>query len=405
MRILVLSIGDELLLGDTINTNAASFGQQLVEHGLRLTQEQMIGDDPHEIYQSLSNAWGEYDIVITTGGLGPTHDDRTVEVLKRFGHERSLPLESYENTFGVEEGVFIQDESTWLMALPGVPYEAEGMFRAIVLPKILDQVGNKHGLQPRYLLTAGEREKELAELWIGDWSRFEAKGCTLAFLPGPANVKLRLGIESVNRSQDHQDEAVDYDPGSILDEFESFIHDKVSFCVYGSEPTMSLSEVVLSLCREKGWRLGVAESCTGGMIGASLTDPAGSSDVFIGSLVTYSNQAKMKQLGVKEETISNYGAVSKETVIEMAKGVRDALGVEIGCSISGVAGPGGGSVEKPVGTIWFGLSTPEETFAWTTQVGHTRELNRTRSVLLSLEALRRTLVGIERLPRGVAKQV
>ncbi len=406
MRILVLSIGDELLLGDTINTNAASFGQILVEHGLRLTQEQMISDDPHEIYQSLSNAWGEYDIVITTGGLGPTHDDRTVEVLKRFGHERSLPLESYENTFGVEEGIFIKDESTWLMALPGVPYEAEGMFRAIVLPKILDQVGNEHGLQPRYLLTAGEREKELAEQWIGDWSNYEAKGCTLAFLPGPANVKLRLGIEPVHRSHDdlhyQQD---DHDPISILDEFEAFIHEKVSFCVYGREPSASLSEVILLLCREKGWRLGVAESCTGGMIGASLTDPAGSSDVFMGSLVTYSNQSKINQLSVKEDTISRYGAVSKETVIEMAKGVRDALGVEIGCSISGVAGPGGGSAEKPVGTIWFGLSTPEETFAWTTQVGHTRELNRTRSVLLSLEALRRTLVGIERLPRGVAKQV
>ena len=405
MRILVLSIGDELLLGDTINTNAASFGQILVEHGLRLSQEQMIGDAPHEIYQSLSKAWGEYDIVITTGGLGPTHDDRTVEVLERFSKERSLRMEPHENAFGVEEGVFIQDKSSWLMALPGVPYEAVGMFRTIVLPKILDQVGNEHGLRPRYLLTAGEREKDLAEEWIGDWSSYEAKGCTLAFLPGPANVKLRLGIESVNRFQDRQDEVGDYDPLSLLDEFESFIYDKVSFCVFGSDPSTSLSEVVLSLCRDKGWTLGVAESCTGGMIGASLTDPAGSSDVFMGSLVTYSNQAKMKHLGVKEKTISKHGAVSKETVIEMAKGVRDALGVEIGCSISGVAGPGGGSVEKPVGTIWFGLSTPEETFAWTTQVGHTRELNRTRSVLLSLEALRRTLVGIQRLPRGVAKQV
>ena len=234
-------------------------------------------------------------------------------------------------------------------------------------------------------MTAGEREKDLANEFIGDWSHFEQKGCTLAYLPGAANVKLRLGVDPTPGIT--KKEAL-----GLLDEFEVFVRGRVAFCTYGSKTTDTLSNIVLELCRDKGWRLGAAESCTGGMIGASLTDPAGASDVFMGSLVTYSNEAKISQLGVK-------------TVIEMAMGVRKALEVEVGCSVSGVAGPSGGSNDKPVGTIWFGLSTPTETFAWTTKVGHTRELNRSRSVILTLEALRRTLVGESRLPRGVQKQL
>jgi nicotinamide-nucleotide amidase len=370
MRILVLSIGDELLLGDTINTNAAAMGRMLVEEGLRLSQEQMISDDASRIYQVLNDAWGQWDVVVTTGGLGPTHDDRTMDVLERFCENYNLTMKEYENAFGVEKGVLVEGEKTWLMALPGVPYEAEGMFKTIVLPKILAEAQQERTLTPRFIMTAGEREKDLANEFIGDWSYFE------------------------------RNEALD-----LLDEFEVFVRERVSFCTYGTKSTDSLSNVVLGLCREKGWRLGAAESCTGGMIGASLTDPAGASDVFMGSLVTYSNEAKISQLGVKTETLTQYGAVSKQTVLEMAEGVRKALDVEVGCSISGIAGPGGGTEEKPVGTIWFGLSTPNETFAWTTKVAHTRELNRSRSVILTLEALRRTLLGETRLPRGVQKQV
>ena len=398
MRILVLSIGDELLLGDTINTNAAAMGRMLVEEGLRLSQEQMISDDASRIYQVLNDAWGQWDVVVTTGGLGPTHDDRTMDVLERFCEDYNLTMKEYENAFGVEKGVLVEGEKTWLMALPGVPYEAEGMFRTIVLPKILAEAQQKRTLSPRFIMTAGEREKDLANEFIGDWSYFERKGCILAYLPGAANVKLRLGMEPTP-------EITENEALGLFDEFEVFVRDRVSFCTYGSKATDSLSNVVLGLCREKGWRLAVAESCTGGMVGASLTDPAGASDVFMGSLVTYSNEAKTSQLGVKTETLTQYGAVSKQTVLEMAEGVRKALGVEVGCSISGVAGPGGGTEEKPVGTIWFGLSTPNETFAWTTKVGHTRELNRSRSVILTLEALRRTLLGETRLPRGVQKQV
>ncbi|MDR9387869.1 MAG: nicotinamide-nucleotide amidohydrolase family protein [Balneolaceae bacterium] len=398
MRILVLSIGDELLLGDTINTNAASFGRFLVEEGLRLTQEQAIGDDALVIYQALQDAWGHWDVVITTGGLGPTHDDRTLDVLSRFCEEHNLPMMEYDNAFGVEKGVFVEGEKTWLMALPGVPYEAEGMFKTIVLPKILDEPHQERTLPPRFVLTAGERERDLANEFIGDWSHFEQKGCTLAYLPGAANVKLRIGM-------DPTPELTETEAVGLLDEFEGFVRGCVAFCTYGLKATDTLPKAVLGLCREKGWRLGAAESCTGGMIGAALTDPAGASDVFMGSLVTYSNEAKVSQLGVNEQTLATYGAVSKQTVIEMAEGVRKALGVELGCSVSGVAGPGGGSDEKPVGTIWFGLSTPNESFAWTTQVAHTRELNRSRSVILTLEAIRRTLVGEARLPRGVHKQV
>lgn len=398
MRILVLSIGDELLLGDTINTNAAAFGRFLVEEGLRLSQEQMISDDASMIYQALSDAWGQWDVVVTTGGLGPTHDDRTLDVLTRFCKDYSLAMKEYDNAFGVEKGILVQGEKTWLMALPGVPYEAEGMFKTIVLPKILASAQQELTFPPRYIMTAGEREKDLANEFIGDWSHFEQKGCTLAYLPGAANVKLRLGVDPTPGIT--KKEAL-----GLLDEFEVFVRGRVAFCTYGSKTTDTLSNIVLELCRDKGWRLGAAESCTGGMIGASLTDPAGASDVFMGSLVTYSNEAKISQLGVKTETLTQYGAVSKQTVIEMAMGVRKALEVEVGCSVSGVAGPSGGSNDKPVGTIWFGLSTPTETFAWTTKVGHTRELNRSRSVILTLEALRRTLVGESRLPRGVQKQL
>jgi nicotinamide-nucleotide amidase len=321
-----------------------------------------------------------------------------MDVLERFCENYNLTMKEYENAFGVEKGVLVEGEKTWLMALPGVPYEAEGMFKTIVLPKILAEAQQERTLTPRFIMTAGEREKDLANEFIGDWSYFESKGCTLAYLPGAANVKLRLGMEPTPEIT--ESEALD-----LLDEFEVFVRERVSFCTYGTKSTDSLSNVVLGLCREKGWRLGAAESCTGGMIGASLTDPAGASDVFMGSLVTYSNEAKISQLGVKTETLTQYGAVSKQTVLEMAEGVRKALDVEVGCSISGIAGPGGGTEEKPVGTIWFGLSTPNETFAWTTKVAHTRELNRSRSVILTLEALRRTLLGETRLPRGVQKQV
>lgn len=398
MRILALSIGDELLMGDTLNTNAASFGRVLVENGLRLSQEQMIGDQAQDIYQALSDAWEKWDVIVTTGGLGPTHDDRTMEVLEQFCQDYALKMEFYDNAFGVEKGVLVRGDLSWIMALPGVPYEAEGMFKTIVVPKILTSSQQEQALPPRYILTAGEREKDLANEFIGDWSHYAQKGCTLAYLPGAANVKLRLGM-------DPESKYTGKEAHEILDEFEGFVQERVAFCTYGSQVTDLLSNVVLSLCRDRGWRLGAAESCTGGMIGASLTDPAGASDVFMGSLTTYSNEAKHSQLGVKMETLTSFGAVSKETVLEMAQGVRQALGVEVGCSVSGVAGPGGGTEGKPVGTIWFGVSTPNETFAWTTQAGHTRELNRTRSVILALEALRRTLVGIQRLPRGVQKQI
>jgi nicotinamide-nucleotide amidase len=415
MHLELLTIGDELLLGFTVDTNAAHLARELAAIGVSIVRRGTVGDDADDIAAAVREALDRTGAVITTGGLGPTSDDRTRPVIAElFGRELVPDEERWEalraiwrdrgrgeiplsnrsqvmiprgatvltNRHGTAPGLWLEDErGRWCAMLPGVPREMRGMVSDELIPRIRERLGNTSTVvRSRTLRTTGIAESSLAELIAPISTQLD--GLSLAYLPGPDGVDLRVtsrGLAGV---------AADTALGRALD----LLRERATRYAY-TEDQRDLAAVVLEMCEARDLRIGVAESCTGGLLGARLTAIPGSSSVVEGGVISYSNAVKLRLVGVREETLEQYGAVSEQTAQEMASGVRARLGVEIGVAITGVAGPGGGTPEKPVGLVWIAVDFAGKVRAIGPRLIGDRAEIRYRATQAALDLVRRMVAG------------
>ena len=378
MQAQIITIGDEILIGQILDTNSAWIAKQLNISGIQVAEMRSVSDTREAIIEALETGQSA-DLVLLTGGLGPTKDDITKKVLAEFlgveltFHEptynriaayfekRSFTLtpahreqcympanaEILRNDMGTAPGMWMQKNNTIYVSMPGVPYEMKHLVSERVLPRLL---GNAQ-LRPivhRTILTAGTGESVIAQR-IEDFENNLPDFVKLAYLPNLGIVRLRLTATGDDEAALNQ----------ILEEKKAEIHTLIPEFVFGEE-TETLEEVLGRKLKEKGAMLGTAESCTGGYIAHKITSIPGSSAYFGGSVVAYSNQLKTNLLNVDAETLQAHGAVSEETVREMVAGALETLGVDYAVAVSGIAGPEGGTPDKPVGTIWTAVGNRQE---------------------------------------------
>lgn len=412
MRADILSIGDELLIGQTVNTNASWIGKELSMRGIRIMQTTAIPDDDEKIIEAIDAALLRSEIVIITGGLGPTKDDitkhtlckyfntelflhqPTLEKIEDYFTKRNRPMlevnikqaelpkscEILNNNYGTAAGMWFEKEGKIVVSLPGVPYEMKGIMTEEVFPRLLERYELK-SLFHITLMTQGIGESFLADR-ISDWEdRVRAAGLGLAYLPSPGLVKLRLtSYEGVSRKEE------------ILNYFKE-VEEALPQYVYGYGED-SLPKVLGDILRDRKLSLGTVESCTGGMMAAQIVSVPGSSDYFLGSFLTYSNLLKNKLIDVSLEDLNNFGAVSKEVVEAMAINGRKKLGVDVCISTSGVAGPAGGTEEKPVGTVWVAIALKDRVVSKVFRFGDDRDRNIQMTVLSALNLARCEILGL-----------
>lgn len=423
MKAEILTIGDELLIGQIVNTNAAWLGEQLNLMGVEVTRMVTVGDDAGAIVAALDEAFRSAELVITTGGLGPTHDDVTkVAVARYFGVEMQFDEDTFErirqrfarrglrmaesnrsqamvpegfdmlpNPVGTAPGLWYAGEQggrkRLLAVLQGVPHEMKTLMQDEVLPRLyahkdLQVIGH------RTLLTAGIGESSLQEQ-IGDLSAYLGPRLRLAFLPGTGGVRLRLSA--------YGDDAAEVE--ARLDRLEAHLRARAEKYIYGMNGD-TLEAVVGRLLRERGYTVAVAESCTGGHVTHQLTNVSGSSSYVVGSIIAYSNAVKVGLLDVDPDVLDADGAVSEAVARQMARGVRARLGADVGVSTTGVAGPTGGTPDKPVGTVWIGYADAERDFAVLLRLVQDRILNKELTTTAVLNLLRRQLLHREAVPES-----
>lgn len=413
IKVSVLTIGDEILIGQIVNRNAAQISEMVTALGATVAAHSVVGDDIKQIHEEISRLSQFSNYILMTGGLGPTHDDITKKALLEYFDDEYIFNENefrrikelFEsrrrqiternrlqamlpskctalgNPAGTAPGMLFENDGVKIISMPGVPIEMQGIMQESVLPLIAKDIENDTTggiVKYRTLRTAGVPESTLADK-IGDISDLP-EGASLAFLPSYYGVKLRIGARAKNFTEAE----------NILSILEKRIINSAGNYIYGIDDT-SLEEATGNFLRKNGKNLSVAESCTGGLLGAKLTAIAGSSDYFAGGVISYSNEIKIRELGVNPEIIEKFGAVSKETCEEMASGAKEKFKTDYAISITGVAGPGGGTPEKPVGTVWIGLAGPSGTNASHFNFGRNREQNRVRAAYMALTLLYREL--------------
>ncbi len=375
MKIHLITVGDELLIGQVVNTNATWLGEQLVIRGAEVAKMVSVPDELDVIVDEIHRGAQEADLVILTGGLGPTHDDLTRDAIAAFlGVELALQAEIVsairhrferrgkimlernkvqamvpagcsvlENPVGTAPGLWFDGSDFRLCALPGVPHEMKELMKLHVFPRIVED-DKIRPLAQRTLLTTGVGESDLQER-LGDASDWLGPEQKLAYLPQIGGVRLRLMAYSDSWEQAHVQ----------LESMEALVRARISKHIYGTDEEV-LERRIGQILIEQDQTLGIAESCTGGLISDRITNISGSSSYFKGAVVAYSNEVKQRILGVPEEMLQTHGAVSEQVAIAMAVGVKKALGTDVGISATGIMGPSGGSADKPVGTVWLGLA-------------------------------------------------
>jgi nicotinamide-nucleotide amidase len=416
MKAEVISIGDELLIGQVINTNQAFIAEKLNSIGISVGKMTTVGDDESSILQSFGEALASHDLVLVTGGLGPTHDDITrTAVCKFFGTDLVVDEEALQrvkgffekrgvipkkinedqalvprcctviqNHHGTAPGFLFEENGRYLITMPGVPFEMKAMMESSVLPLFAAKASGIV-IQHRTLKTTGIGESFLAEQ-IGDVNALFAPddGVSLAFLPGPTGTRLRITAKA--KTPD--------DAGKQIEFVEQRIRSKAGKYIYAVDEE-ELEEVIGKLLQERRLTLAVAESCTGGLIADRITNIPGSSQYFERSYVTYSNASKLADLGVPSSLLLHRGAVSREVAESMAACVRTKSNSDIGLSTTGIAGPSGGSKEKPVGLVWIGYSDQSGSLALRFNFGDNRRRTKERAAQAALELLRRKLLKID----------
>ena len=416
MRAVVLTIGDELLIGQTLNTNASWLGEQLSAGGIDLARVVTVGDDASELYDELDRSLENSDLVILTGGLGPTHDDITRDVLanyfkvdllfdedvfaaikQRFGlRNRRMPesnrlqamvpegFEVLPNPAGTAPGLWRTlkdgDEERLIAVLPGVPHEMEALFRNEVQPRLRARKDLRI-IQHRTLRTAGIGESTLQET-IGDLSDLLSPSLRLAYLPASSGVRLRMSAYASSAEEVTQK----------LESLEARLRSRARAYIYGMNDE-TLEEVVGRMLAERGLTISIAESCTGGHVCHQITNVSGSSAYMAGGIIAYSNRVKTELLNVDPDTLEQEGAVSQAVAEQMARGVREMLGSDIGLSTTGIAGPTGGTPEKPVGTVWIAVADAAETYSHLLHLVQERILNKELTTTALLNAVRLRLLS------------
>lgn len=412
MKVEVISIGDELLIGQTVNTNASWMGMALRDIGANIEYGTVIRDERTMMWEAFDLAFSRVDVVLVTGGLGPTKDDITKKVLcEYFGtemvqneevliHVRSFfesrgrqmleinVLQSHvpsnatvlHNEFGTAPGMWFEHNGKILVSMPGVPYEMKSIMTERVLPRLKERF-ELDKLYYRTLQLQGMGESYIAELIKEIEEELRNADFNLAYLPSPGLVRLRISAKdnSENRAK--------------IQDYISRIEKLLPKHAFGYEDD-SLPEVIGDLLRSRGETVTTIESCTGGAVAAEITSIPGASDYFHGATITYSNGVKSRVVGVSPETLKQFGAVSQQTVEEMAQGGRKLMNATYGVALSGIAGPEGGSEEKPVGTVWIAIATSERVFSKKCLFEKDRSRNIRRSVLTALNLLRCEILGL-----------
>ena len=412
MIVEIIAIGDELLIGQTVNTNAAWMGSELTREGFIVAYSSIIQDEEQSIRTALDLALSRADLVLMTGGLGPTKDDITKQtlsdyfrteleineqVLARVKHyfesrnrivldvnvqQAALPKSArvLQNDLGTASGMWFDHEGKVIVSLPGVPYEMKHLMSDRVIP-ILKEEFEISGNVYRTLRTQGIGESYVAEKIKDIEDEIRADGLSFAYLPSPGQVRLRIGGEN----QKHINEKIE----KYIQRVEARIP-KYAFG-YGED---TLTNVVGELLKKNGKTIGTVESCTGGLLAGELVSVAGSSAYYSGSLLTYSNEMKIHLANVSEESLKAHGAVSETVVSQMAAYGREKMNVDYCLATSGIAGPDGGTEEKPVGTVWIAVASAERTIAKRYIFGNDRGRNILQTVLMALNLLRREILGI-----------
>jgi nicotinamide-nucleotide amidase len=409
----IITIGDELLIGQVINTNQAYIAEQLNLIGIHVERMTTVGDDLDAILKAFEDACRPNRLVVATGGLGPTHDDITKTAACRFFKcglvpdpavrthiqsllaKRNIPWSDaaesqimvpenavvLHNPIGTAPGLHFRTTERELYLLPGVPYEMKEIVDRSMLPSLRDRVDG-FVIRHRTLRTTGISESLLAH-HLGAIDDL-LQGASLAFLPSPTGVRLRITVRDTDAARADR----------LVGEVEHRIRTRAAKYIYGTE-TQELEEVLGALLTEQRKSIAVAESCTGGMIANRITNVSGSSGYFERGIITYSNASKSNLLGVPPSLVELHGAVSREVAEAMAAGVRLLAGTDIGLSTTGIAGPTGGTTEKPVGLVWIGYSDETATFALKFQFGDGRLRFKERASQAALELVRRRLLTIE----------
>lgn len=426
MHVELVTIGDELLLGFTLDTNAAHLARALAPIGVEIVRHTTVGDAADAIAVAVREALARTGAVITTGGLGPTSDDRTrpaiaallgrtlhldadilADITRRFralGRSGSLPAGNeaqamvpdgarvLPNAHGTAPGLWLEDEhQRWVVMLPGVPRELRAMVADTLVPLLAARAeGHPAVVRSRTVRTTGIGESALAER-VGA-AVGEVAGLPVAYLPGWEGTDLRLTARGYPAA------AAD----AVLREGVRLLRARAGDYAYG-EDAADLAAVVLDVCRAHGVRLATAESCTGGLLGGRLTAVADASEVYVGGVVAYDNPVKARLLGVHADTLRAHGAVSEAVAREMAAGACAALEVDAAMAITGIAGPGGGSAEKPVGTVWAAVCVHGLTRAERRVHPGDRAEIRLRATQAALDLLRRTLSTLHAGERRAAR--
>ena len=382
MKATIITIGDEILIGQILDTNSRYISRALNAHGIVVAERTSIGDNRTQIVDTLDRALSQSEVVIITGGLGPTKDDITKHTLCDYFHStlrydeveakhirtmleaRNIAFNELNrgqamvpecctvlhNAHGTAPGMWFEKDGCVVISLPGVPFEMQHLIDEEVMPRLKAHFELRE-IVHRTMITFGIAESILAER-IASWEEALPDHIHLAYLPAANVVRLRLSAYEVEGKEVREE--ID----SLFEKVREIIPDNIA----GFEEA-SVEELVHNILIQRGQTLAVAESCTGGVIASKFTAQAGASAYFLCGVVSYSNESKNKVLGVKMSDIAQYGAVSEQVAIAMAKGVLGVSGANFAISTTGIAGPSGGSAEKPVGTVWIGIATPERCFA------------------------------------------
>ena len=382
MKATIVTIGDEILIGQILDTNSRYISRALNANGITVKERTSIGDNRTQIIDTLDRALAESQVVIITGGLGPTKDDITkhtlcdyfgstlrydeeeAEHIRKMLEARNIAFNDLNrgqamvpecctvlhNAHGTAPGMWFEREGCVVVSLPGVPFEMQHLIDEEVMPRLRERFALRE-IVHRTMITFGIAESILAER-IAAWEEALPQYIRLAYLPAPNMVRLRLSAYEVEGKE------VRHEIDSLFESLRSIIPNNI----VGFEDA-SVEELVHNTLIERGQTLAVAESCTGGAIASKFTAQAGASAYFLCGVVSYSNEAKSEVLGVDMSDIAQYGAVSEQVAIAMARGVKGVSHSDFAISTTGIAGPTGGSEAKPVGTVWIGIATPDRCFA------------------------------------------
>ena len=406
----LLTIGDEILYGQIVDTNAQWMSVELDKIGIKVIRKTSVGDQEQEILTAFAEAEKRADIILITGGLGPTSDDLTKPLLAKYfncelvmneealaevtaffksrGREMTemnrqqaaLPsaCTKITNPIGTAPGMWFDRKGKIFMSMPGVPHEMKKMMTERVIPK-LRETFRMPVIQHKVIRTIGIGESFLADK-ISVWEKSLPTHIKLAYLPSLGEVKLRLtgfGEDAASLEKE-----INILAEKLLPLASEYVYG------YGDEP---IEVVIGKMLRDRKLTLSMAESCTGGYLSHLITSVPGCSDYFLGSMVPYAYEIKMRQLGVKPEVLEKYGAVSEQTIIEMANIVRAKFNTDIGVATSGIAGPGGATPEKPVGMVWIAYSDKHQTVTKKLQISQDRAINIRMASMAVLNLIRMSL--------------